>query len=321
MLFLQVATAAGIGLAAYVIPAVISAVAAIGTGIGVAVSNKKNNEQMLDYNASMTQQSWERDDKYFQRSVADAEAAGLSPLAINGAMPNTAPLGAPQLNNTAPQFDINSLMQSISQYGQLEETRRHNKATEDATNTKLQNDAAKLKLDADKLQLEDKQLEASIKHQADLIELQSKQLAETSRKNASEYEIKRLGYVSEQIKLAVEQATGGRKIPTIPIHDRAEYETKFTLWTARNAEKVAALGLTSQAQGTAENSNTSLGANVNAAVAGGGLNGSHGSGESQYTVENQSQRIDYGMESFYISDPLPVFIPFDYDSGKSYYDF
>ena len=75
-MYLPFLIAAEVGLAAYVIPAVI---AAIGSAVAVGATNyanKRNNEQMLDYNRSMTQQAWERDDKYFQRSVADAEAAG-----------------------------------------------------------------------------------------------------------------------------------------------------------------------------------------------------------------------------------------------------
>lgn len=304
--FLQVA--AGISAAAYIVPAVISAAVAVGSSIYSAINTKRNNETMLDYNKSMTQSAWERDDKYFQRSVADAEAAGLSPLAVNGAMPNSAPLSAPNLGQ-APQFDMNSLIQAFSAMGQTEETKRHNIASEDATKTKLEQDAQKIKLEADKLNLEDKKLEQQIKYQADLIALENNKLAEIKLKDASEYELKSLAYVQDEIRRQISEQTGGKNIPVEEYTDPVKFEVAWTLWTSKYQAKIAELGKTSEGQGTSNSSNwnASAGAGV-PLVAQGNLSGGSGSSESQYTVENNSQKIDYGMEQFYLSNHMPVLI-------------
>lgn len=77
-------------------------------------SQEKMNQQNLDYAKAMTEKQWERDDTTYQRSVADATAAGFSPLAVldGGLSPNGSPVG---YQGVAPQFDINSALQAFSQ--------------------------------------------------------------------------------------------------------------------------------------------------------------------------------------------------------------
>ena len=95
-------------------------------------SNQQINQQNLDYNAALTQQSWERDDTAHQREVADLQSAGLSPLASTGGLNVSSPLSAPNpIAMQAPQVDVNSLVQGILGAGTLEETRRHNQVTEE----------------------------------------------------------------------------------------------------------------------------------------------------------------------------------------------
>ena len=99
-------------------------------------SNEDINQANLDYNTKMTQLQWERDDNAHQREVADLEKAGLSPLANTTGGANGSPLGAPNpiemegYEYQAPQFDTNSIINSMLQAKQLNETERHNKANE-----------------------------------------------------------------------------------------------------------------------------------------------------------------------------------------------
>lgn len=112
-------------------------------------SQEKINQENLDYARSMTQAQWERDDNAYQRQVADLQSVGLSPLLATGA--GTTPAQVYQGESArqesamqypghyqAPQFDVNSLVQSISQLEQLQETRRHNKAVEGVQQGTLQ---------------------------------------------------------------------------------------------------------------------------------------------------------------------------------------
>lgn len=86
------------------------------SGVGSVIGNSINainqaniNQKNLDYAKSMTQAQWERDDTQYQRQIADAEAAGLSPLSVLGqSYGNSNALSATQ---QAPQIDLNGLIQ------------------------------------------------------------------------------------------------------------------------------------------------------------------------------------------------------------------
>ena len=128
-------------------------------------TNKEINQANLDYNKAMTQAQWERDDNAHQREVADLEAAGLSPLANTTGGANGSPLGAPNaipmesFKAQAPQLDVNTLVQSALQSDQLRETKRHNLANEKYKEMDLENTATELKQNAEKLNLQNKELD------------------------------------------------------------------------------------------------------------------------------------------------------------------
>lgn len=101
-------------------PVTIAALIAGGTGllssIGNWISDRKTNNQNLDYAKQTTQQQWERDDTSYQRSVTDAVAAGFSPLAVldGGLLGNSSAIG---YQGQAPQFDINSVLNAVMSAG------------------------------------------------------------------------------------------------------------------------------------------------------------------------------------------------------------
>lgn len=81
-------------------------------GLNMA-SQAKTNIMNLDYAKAMTEKQWERDDETYQRSVADAQKAGFSPLAVldGGLSPNGSPLA---FQGQAPQLDINGILNSLN---------------------------------------------------------------------------------------------------------------------------------------------------------------------------------------------------------------
>lgn len=79
-------------------------------------SQKKTNDENRDYADTQTTAQWERDDTSFQRQVADAKAAGLSPLAVTGYAPSSSPVTAMA---QAPQMDLSQMIGALGQAGNL----------------------------------------------------------------------------------------------------------------------------------------------------------------------------------------------------------
>lgn len=106
------------GAIASLITGLVAAFASAGVGIAGLVHEKnqadKNQELQEETNSkneALMRESWQRDDTAIQRSLADAKAAGLSPLAGLGGAANSGPitLSAPQNN-----MDISA---SMNQFG------------------------------------------------------------------------------------------------------------------------------------------------------------------------------------------------------------
>ncbi len=117
---------------ATVIGAAIAAAAAIGNTVSQSETNKANRAQAEALNAKTN----ERDDTQFQRAVADAKAAGLSPLAaISNGGGNTAPIMS---TAQAPQMDLSSLIGLGTSMADLNETKRSNKAREEISRTEIE---------------------------------------------------------------------------------------------------------------------------------------------------------------------------------------
>lgn len=124
-----------------------------------------------------------REDNSYQRSVADAVAAGLSPLAVtqlDGSAGNvvasnandSAAMSAPSTGNPASytaqpsmfQMDMSSLIGALVSQKNLDEVRRHNKAQESQAKNELE---AKLKISNDELTAQADQFHATLKQTDD----------------------------------------------------------------------------------------------------------------------------------------------------------
>ena len=102
-----------------------------------ANSQKQTNQSNLDYAKAMTEKQWERDDTSYQRAVADATAAGFSPLAVldGGLSPNGSPVG---YSGIAPTFDVNALLNSLATYSNQKLTQSENEKNRTHENEKIQ---------------------------------------------------------------------------------------------------------------------------------------------------------------------------------------
>lgn len=84
----------------------------IGSAIGASSQSSANRQNMemfnrqMDYTEQTQREAWRRDDTSLQRSVADAQAAGLSPLAaLNAGGSNASVVSAPHAPNIQPIYD------------------------------------------------------------------------------------------------------------------------------------------------------------------------------------------------------------------------
>lgn len=313
----------------------LAAVAAVvGTGVNAYMQNKTNetnkeiNQQQLDYNAAMTQQSWERDDNAHQREVADLEAAGLSPIAASGSgAMNSSPLGAPSpIAMQAPQIDINALTQSLLGYENVKEIKRHNQAVEKYESGKLENEATELELRAQQLDIENKKVEEQIKYNAKVLKLQAEELDEKIRSNKkgeelrlSETEQRYFEAESQQVIKEIQRQSGGTDVPTNVFHDFEIYTVHYKLWLSKFNRLIQTLQETRKASGSSESRNGGFGLGVS--VPGqpftGNTNVSGGQSDSLHSYSDISKKQEAMLFAFYKENPIPVYI--NKNDYKHYY--
>lgn len=315
-------------------------VALVGTAIAAGVNyksqqktnqvNQEINQTNLDYNAAQTQAAWERDDTAHQREVADLQAAGLSPIAsLNGAQ-TSAPLGAPApIAMQAPQIDTSALLQGVMNMANLEETKRHNQATESARSSELQLEAEKINQSAQSLQIENKKVESEIKYYARLNELEAGKLDELVRSNKkgediklSEHEAHMLEVQSKMYLEDINKQLGGFDVPYDEIYDFDVYVARKKLLNVQFSHFLEKIGATQEANASSYgyNQSDSFGLNGGATVAGtggnAGMNWSETTGENQsnYSMKNLSEKQKAEWYNFFQEHHQVVFI------DKSKYD-
>lgn len=203
--------------------------------------NQEINQSQLDYQFAIQQQEWERNDTQYQRQVADLQAAGLSPLAATSGYGSGTALGAPAQNSMqapiaeafqaiAPQFDGNSLVQSILRSNELGETRRHNIKAETQKTNELTLESEKILNATKALELEDKKLQNQVNQFALTLDLQSKQYDEMVRLNSAnisakerEMSVKELQRESEELSMFYKQKSGRDDIPIVWCKNDEQY--------------------------------------------------------------------------------------------------
>lgn len=203
--------------------------------------NQEINQSQLDYQFAIQQQEWERNDTQYQRQVADLQAAGLSPLAATSGYGSGTTLGAPAQHSMqapiaeafqaiAPQFDGNSLVQSILRSNELGETRRHNIKAETQKTNELTLESEKILNAAKALELEDKKLQNQINQFALSLDLQSKQYDEMVRLNNAnisqkerDVKVKEIQRESEELAIFLKQKTGREDLPIVWCNNDDKY--------------------------------------------------------------------------------------------------
>lgn len=292
----------------------------IQTGVNSQNVNNTNMLNMLqhnndlDYNKAMTEKAWERDDNYYQRSVADLEAAGLSPLAISGSPSVSAPLSAPTAPTyQAPQMDLNGLIQSALASAEMAETKRHNVKGEENKADEIKNQAAEIKIKADSLKLENKKVEEQIRYQTKLNEIAANSLEESIRHakagekiSMSEEAGRRLEYESKRMYEEIKRRSGGKDIPYKFVKNPEEYTELFQIRQTALNELTEKLGKTRAGSSSSVSTNMQGGATV----AGTGLNAGAGNSKSISDYSDISKQQEAMMEKFY--QEYPVLIP-DFD--------
>lgn len=93
--------------------AIIAGIAGITQGIVNAASTSKTNKENQDWTEAQNEETWEHSKVSLQTKVADAKAAGLSPLAALGSSGSqiVTPL---QYQAQAPQMDLSQMMSSLT---------------------------------------------------------------------------------------------------------------------------------------------------------------------------------------------------------------
>lgn len=197
-------------------------VGAVGTGVNAKVQTDIN-EENLAYAQGMTEEQWRRDDSSLQRQVIDAKKAGLSPLAVTGAMNSSSPLN---YQAQAPQMDLASLIGGISSFDNVTEALgkkadfEHSDKQQDKD---LTNDLFKFnrQLEANQ-KLQDDQLAQDIIKFNKTLAYQYDELNEMSLQNAQKLDGDRLIHLSNQTMELYSQVS-----KTIGLSPRVEYVTDY----------------------------------------------------------------------------------------------
>lgn len=205
------------------IAAAVGAAASIGSAIYNMYSQKKNNDKVedftreqYDYNKQLNETIMAREDTAYQRAVADAQAAGLSPLVTAGTggagSGGTVSQSNLSMNTQAPQIEPNTFMDAMRSLEQESMQNRQIDAQNKSQDKQIGFETMKLQtqLDAQNEML-DKQLEAASQTQDK--ELADRQAAriEQSRQFNSQLNFlidsKNQDYILEMQKDAVHSAS------------------------------------------------------------------------------------------------------------------
>ena len=277
-------------------------------------TNKEINDSQLDYQKEMTLKQWERDDTAHQREVADLEAAGLSPLASTTGSANGNPLSAPSpIAMQAPQIDTSAFINSMLQMSQLQETKRHNLVQEGQKDVDQTIQMDELALEVEKLNLENKKVEETIKYNYSMLNQMTKQLTETKEHNRNEEELKKLAYMSENYWNEINKQTGGN-IPYKDYYDVKEYESAMQVWTTQFQQFITT-ELAATSSSSSSSSSASAGGGASVAGTGGNISVTSSSGEGQSS--NISQKQEALMKKWYASHPMPVYHQYKYEKKAS----
>lgn len=358
-LFFESVIFANAALDALVISAIISAVVGVGASIGNWLFGKKSSDEandtnlqatretnalkekhfqeQLDYTKATQQETWRREDTSYQRTVADLQAAGLSPLAMNGTndagavvnQPAAPDLQAgsvvPFLQGIYPQISSAEIQNAIVAQKKIEQEdkRLDLELNKHLTKTDFENRELEFRRESFAAELEqrnkqflDQLTQQASQHSELLSEKQqqrlqdlgvaNRQLAELVRSNDNKTKQALQEFFLEQVKTA----TGGRSANYEVYTDKAEYQQALQRYYDRLSDFIEVnaglLAKTSQSQSTSANANTSANLGM---IPGQNLGATSGVGKSQSTSSSYDGQKEYDerFRAFCARNPFPVY--------------
>lgn len=259
-------------------------------------STKDANRQ----NRKLQDMQWEREDTALQRHVADAQAAGLSPLAnVNGSPTSL------NTSTVAPTVDVSTTADMFRSLGESMQrfAEKNVDVSENEKNRNFQSAIVQKQIEASMAELDKK-----IQSDADNTD---KQIAEHLRDSlATLQELQFSNDRDNALKLSeffadqVSAITGGRSKNFYVCSDEKEYQSAISLWSSQYSRAVKRY--LSENSSESQSSSTSAGGSLGASIKGigGSLsgNGSHSS-SSGYT---RSSRESDSLSAWLANNPMPV---------------
>lgn len=286
------------------------------------------NQDNLNYAMWQTQQQWERDDNAHQREVADLKAAGLSPLASTSGSPVTSAYPyqaqAPHSDSLpeqiayrqqAPQFDINSVIQSFLQEKELGEKVRQFDENLIRKDKELELTASNIALRSRELDIENSKVDAHLLEISNAYDLGVKQLVQAKaelnqKKEAQTFENKKFIYKTLCENNLLVANTVGKAMDkgymrVLPITDYELYSKSYEAYGKKLENFLASKGISRIGEISA---NFRAGAGDKEGMTGFGFGGSY---------KPNSFREELLFKQFQSENPLPVFV-FGYVDWSKY---
>lgn len=293
------------------IAAAVGAAASIGSAIYNMYSQKKNNDKVedftreqYDYNKQLNETIMAREDTAYQRAVADAQAAGLSPLVTAGTggagSGGTVSQSNLSMNTQAPQIEPNTFMDAMRALEQESMQKRQIDAQNKSQDKQIGFETMKLQtqLDAQNEML-DKQLEAAAQTQdKELADREAARIEQSKQFNAQLnflIDSKNQDYILEMQKDAVHSASAMGITKLNFVTSQEELKAGYDAFTQayldagdramKNYYADHGLGADNVAETTSGSSSSSSGVSTGlsgSASAGGSGHGSSGHGSSGF---------------------------------------
>ena len=275
--------------------------------------------QQMDYTRQVQEQEWNRADTQLQRAVADAELAGLSPLAALGAgstgqvvsQPSAPSLQASQMvspyNNPMNPVDFQSLrdldravLDIIKQDRKSDSDEKIEKYKQEQENSRFQ---AQLRQNA---ALTNKQLNLENTKESRRLQEQIREfnatLEQTKTENDRRYKLDEL----DTLKGYALALTGGASGNFKRVPDYKEWENEFNAWSERYVEYSSTIQADYISTSKSKGGSGSINLGTTSPIK--GLNG--GISANGQTSESKSQSFSefykHRMASFFARDPVPV---------------
>ena len=299
-------------------------------------TNMANWREQRAYDERLTREQWFRDDTAMQRTVADYQNAGLSPLAINGAMhttPAISPEGPPNaipFQAQQPNIEFNSMIDHFIKLEELKERKddnikkRNNEMADifakiDIANAQIaasiQNLEKQIKatadLQAERLETDERIASADRSSREDIAsenrELENlKSLRSYSQAMASLQEVIRSNKEKEKVIASeyflkeAKALTGFDNVRIKRYEDPEEYEAALNSWTIAFTALIDSLE--DYPVNTSSSVSSSGGANAGASGMGLGANIS----QSQSSSDDRTYLYKAQFAKFFAQNPFPV---------------